>query len=72
LTSSTPCLRYVLFAHQPFAFSFSCYYKSAYLDSFVDLQTHQFLVSRPPLPVEGPIPADLVAAASEAPKAEEI
>jgi hypothetical protein len=35
------------------------------------LQTHQFLVSRPPLPEEGPIPADLVSATFEAPEAEE-
>jgi hypothetical protein len=35
------------------------------------LQGHQFLVSRPPLPEEGPIQADHVSATSEAPKAEE-
>jgi hypothetical protein len=35
------------------------------------LQDHQFLVSRPPLPEEGPLPADLTSAISEAPKAEE-
>jgi hypothetical protein len=35
------------------------------------LQGHQFLVSRPPLPEEGPIQADPVSAVSEAPKAEE-
>jgi hypothetical protein len=35
------------------------------------LQGHQFLVSRPPLPEEGPIQADPVSAASEAPEAEE-
>jgi hypothetical protein len=34
------------------------------------LQGHQFLVSRPPLPEEGPIQADPVSAASEAPEAE--
>jgi hypothetical protein len=35
------------------------------------LQGHQFLVSRPPLPEEGPIQADLVSATFEAPEAEE-
>jgi hypothetical protein len=35
------------------------------------VQNHLFLVSRPPLPKEGPIPADLASTASEAPEAEE-
>jgi hypothetical protein len=35
------------------------------------LQGHQFLVSRPPLPEEGPIQADPVSATSEASEAEE-
>jgi hypothetical protein len=35
------------------------------------LQGHQFLISRPPLPEEGPIQADTVSAASEASEAEE-
>jgi hypothetical protein len=35
------------------------------------LQGHQFLVSRPPLPEEGPIQVDPVSATSEAPEAEE-
>jgi hypothetical protein len=35
------------------------------------LQDHRFFVSRPPLPEEGPIPADLASAVSEAPEAEE-
>jgi hypothetical protein len=35
------------------------------------LQTHQFLVSRPPRPEEGPIQADPASTASEAPEAEE-
>jgi hypothetical protein len=35
------------------------------------VQDHQFLVSRPPLPEEGPLPADLASSVSEAPKAEE-
>jgi hypothetical protein len=35
------------------------------------LQGHQFLVSRPPLPEEGPIQADHVSATSEATEAEE-
>jgi hypothetical protein len=46
----------------------------ACLDDFTDLlllQGHQFLVSRPPLPEEGPLPADLGSTVSEAPEAEE-
>jgi hypothetical protein len=46
----------------------------ACLDDFTDLlplQGHQFLVSRPPRPEEGPLPADLGSAVSEAPEAEE-
>jgi hypothetical protein len=35
------------------------------------VQDHQFLVSRPPLPEEGPLPADLASSVSEAPEAEE-
>jgi hypothetical protein len=35
------------------------------------VQDHQFLVSRPPLPEAGPLPADLASSVSEAPKAEE-
>jgi hypothetical protein len=35
------------------------------------LQDHRFFVSRPPLPEEGPIPADLASVVSEAPEAEE-
>jgi hypothetical protein len=35
------------------------------------LQDHQFLVSRPPLPEEGPLPADLASTVSEAPEAKE-
>jgi hypothetical protein len=35
------------------------------------LQDHQFLVSHPPLPEEGPLPVDLASADSEAPGAEE-
>jgi hypothetical protein len=35
------------------------------------VQGHQFLVSHPPLPEEGPIQADPTSAASEAPKADE-
>jgi hypothetical protein len=44
------------------------------LDDFTDLllvQDHQFLVSRPPLPEEGPLSADLSSSVSEAPEAEE-
>jgi hypothetical protein len=46
----------------------------ACLDDFTDLlllQGHQFFVSRPPLLEEGPLPADLGSAVSEAPEAEE-
>jgi hypothetical protein len=35
------------------------------------VQDHQFLVSRPPLPEAGPLPADLASSISEAPEAEE-
>jgi hypothetical protein len=35
------------------------------------MQGHQFIVSRPPLPETGPLPADLAAPASEAPEADE-
>jgi hypothetical protein len=35
------------------------------------LQDHRFFVLRPPLPEEGPIPADLASVVSEAPEAEE-
>jgi hypothetical protein len=35
------------------------------------MQGHQFLVSRPPLPEAGPLPADLASSASEAPEADE-
>jgi hypothetical protein len=46
----------------------------ACLDDFTDLlllQGHQFLVSRPPLPEEGPLPADLASVVSEALEAKE-
>jgi hypothetical protein len=46
----------------------------ACLDDFTYLlllQDHQFLVSRPPLPEEEPLPVDLSSAISEAPEAEE-
>jgi hypothetical protein len=35
------------------------------------VQEHQFLVSRPPLPEAGPLPADLASSVSEPPEAEE-
>jgi hypothetical protein len=35
------------------------------------VQGHQFLISRPPLPEAGPLPADLTSSASEAPEANE-
>jgi hypothetical protein len=35
------------------------------------MQGHQFLVSRPPLPEAGPLPADLASPRSEAPEADE-
>jgi hypothetical protein len=34
------------------------------------MQGHQFLVSRPPLPEAGPLPADLASLVSEAPEAD--
>jgi hypothetical protein len=34
------------------------------------MQGHQFLVSHPPLPEAGPLPADLVSSVSEAPEAD--
>jgi hypothetical protein len=34
-------------------------------------QDHQFLVSHPPLPEAGPLPADLTSSASEVPEADE-
>jgi hypothetical protein len=35
------------------------------------MQGHQFLVSRPPLPEAGPLPADLASSVFEAPEADE-
>jgi hypothetical protein len=35
------------------------------------MQDHQFLVSHPPFPEPGPLPADLASPASEAPEADE-
>jgi hypothetical protein len=35
------------------------------------MQDHQFLVSHPPLPEAGPLPADLASPVSEAPEADE-
>jgi hypothetical protein len=35
------------------------------------VQGHQFLVSRPPLPEEGPLSADLASSVSEAPEVKE-
>jgi hypothetical protein len=35
------------------------------------VQGHQFLISCPPLPEEGPLPADLASSVCEAPEAEE-
>jgi hypothetical protein len=35
------------------------------------MQGHQFLVSRPPLPEAGPLPADLALPVSKAPEADE-
>jgi hypothetical protein len=37
----------------------------------IDMQGHQFIVSRPPLPEGGPLSADLASPASEAPEADE-
>jgi hypothetical protein len=60
-------------------YRFSLFPSSSYchlvcLDDFTDLllvQDHQFLVSRPPLPEEGPLLADLASSVSKAPEAEE-
>jgi hypothetical protein len=35
------------------------------------MQEHQFLLSRPPLPEAGPLPADLARSVSEAPEADD-
>jgi hypothetical protein len=35
------------------------------------MQGHEFIVSRPPFPEAGPLPADLASPASEAPEADE-
>jgi hypothetical protein len=35
------------------------------------MQGHEFIVSHPPLPEAGPLPADLASPASEAPEADE-
>jgi hypothetical protein len=35
------------------------------------MQDHQFLISRPPLPEAGPLPAELASSVSEAPEADE-
>jgi hypothetical protein len=35
------------------------------------MQGHEFLVSHPPLPEAGPLPADLALSVSEAPEADE-
>jgi hypothetical protein len=35
------------------------------------MQCHQFLVSHPPLPEAGPLPADLASSVSEAPEADD-
>jgi hypothetical protein len=49
------------------------YFVAAFLTFFrlIVVQGHQFLVSRPPLPEEGPIQADPISATSEAPEADE-
>jgi hypothetical protein len=49
------------------------YFVAAFLIFFLLtlVQGHQFLVSHPPLPEEGPIQADPVSATSEAPEADE-
>jgi hypothetical protein len=56
------------------SFLSSSYCLSACLDDFTDfthLQDHQFLISCPPLPEEGPLSVDLASTISEAPEAEE-
>jgi hypothetical protein len=55
-------------------FPSSSYCQLVCLDDFTDLllvQHHQFLVSHPPLPEEGPLPADLASSVFEAPEAKE-
>jgi hypothetical protein len=37
----------------------------------INAQDHQFIVSHPPLPESGPLPADLASSASEVPEADE-
>jgi hypothetical protein len=61
----------VFFAHK-FYSSCSCSV-AIFADNLATLflQGHQFLISCPPLPEEGPIQADPVSATSEAPKAKE-
>jgi hypothetical protein len=58
-----------IFRFSSFLFLFLFFLTSLRLNFFA--QNHLFLVSRPPLPEEGPIPVDLASAASEAPEAEE-
>jgi hypothetical protein len=48
-----------------------CFYLCRILFWLIPLQDHVFLISLPPLPEGGPLPADLAAVASEAPEAEE-
>jgi hypothetical protein len=48
-----------------------CFYLCEILVWLIPLQDHVFLVSLPPLPEGGPLPADLTTIASEAPEAEE-
>jgi hypothetical protein len=51
-----------------FDLHYSLIFYFVYLDY---MQDHQFLVSRPPLPEAGPLPADLASPVSEAPEADE-
>jgi hypothetical protein len=73
LTSSIPCLRYMLF-HAPPSHLFAYFY---FITIFLTtcrltlLQDHQSLVSHPPLLEGGPIQAVPVSATSEAPEAED-
>jgi hypothetical protein len=73
LTLLIPCQRYVLCnSSTSDLFSF-LYFVAAFLTvlRLTLVQGHQFLVSRPPLPEEGPVQVDPVSTASEAPEADE-
>jgi hypothetical protein len=72
-TPHIPCLWYVLCNLSTSDFFAFLYFVAAFLIGLrlTLVQGHQFLVSRPPLPKEGPIQADPISAASKAPEADE-